>query len=313
MPARPLHAAWRRFDHPTLEWFVGPTDVVHGTNFVVPPTRRAGAVVTVHDLTAVRFPELCTPATLAFPDLVRRAARRGALVHTPSHAVAAEVVELLGLEEDRVRPVASGIPALPEVTDDQAQRVTSALVPPGVERYVLAVGTAEPRKDLPGLVAAFEELAPSRPGLGLVLAGPPGWGAGELAAAIAASPARGTVARLGWVDEVTLSSLVRRAAVLAYPSRYEGFGFPPLQAMALGVPVVTTATGALPEIAGPGSLLVPPGDPEALAAGLAEVLDHDERRHELVAAGRARAACFSWEACAEGLTALYDEARAARP
>lgn len=310
MPARPLHRSWRRRDFPPVEWFVGPTDVVHGTNFVVPPTRRAARVVTVHDLTTVRFPELCDASTLAFPALIRRAVDAGAWVHTPSAAVAAEVVDVFGVPADRVRPVHSGIPPLP-AADPAATAGVEGWPGRTGGRYVLAVGTFEPRKDLPTLVAAFGELAAGRPDLSLVLAGQPGWGAGAVEEAVERSSARQRIVRTGWVDDATVAALLRGADVLAYPSVYEGFGFPPLQAMAEGVPVVAAATGALPEVLGDAASLVPPRDPAALAAALAEVLDDEGRRDELVGRGRHRAAGFSWDRCAEGLVDLYRSAMAA--
>jgi glycosyltransferase involved in cell wall biosynthesis len=306
MPARPLHAAWGRADMPPIEWFVGHADVVHGTNYVVPPTRTAARVVTVHDLTTVRFPELCNRATLAFPALVRRAVAAGAWVHTHSASVAAEVTELLGAPATRVRPVASGVPPLPPPDPGAPAR----FLPPAAGRYVLAVGTAEPRKDLPGLVRAFDALAASRPDLALVLAGQAGWGADELDRAVAAAAARGRIARTGWVDDATLAGLLTGAAVLAYPSVYEGFGYPPLQAMAAGVPVVATRDGSLEEVLGDAALLVPVRDADALAGALAQVLDSETTASDLVARGRAHAAGYTWERCAAGLMDLYRQAAA---
>ena len=305
MPARPLHWSWRRLGRPSAEWFLGERDVVHGTNFVVPPTRRAGRVVTVHDLTAVWFPEMCSGPTLAYPDLIRRAVRSGAFVHTPSAFVAGEVVEAFGADPDRVRAVHSGIPGRREGDDANSKPVVTGLLPAGAGRFIVSLATAEPRKDLPGLVLAFSELAGSRPDVGLVLAGPPGWGDQQLAQAVAASPFSERIVRTGWLDDATVAALIGSATVLAYPSRYEGFGFPPLEAMARGVPVVATRAGAIPEVLGDGATLVPVGDVAALAEALADVLDSETRARELGAAGRRRADEFSWAACAEGLASLY--------
>jgi glycosyltransferase involved in cell wall biosynthesis len=321
MPARPLHAAWRRFGRPSVEWFVQDCDVVHGTNFVVPPTRRIGAVLTVHDLTVLRYPEMCERSTLAYPDLIRQALRRGAWIHTPSEYVAQEVVDLLGADPDRVRAVLSGAPtpqpgrAVAGGGDEGGGGAADeggppVALPPGTERYVLAIGTAEPRKDLPGLVHAFEAVARSRPELTLVLVGRDGWGAAALDEAIASSPVRERVVRTGWLDDRRVDRLLRGAAVLAYPSIYEGFGFPPLQAMAVGVPVVATRVGALPEVLGDAAELVPPRTPAALAGALADVLDDSQRRDRLVARGTRRTAELTWERCAEAMSALYREVAA---
>jgi glycosyltransferase involved in cell wall biosynthesis len=305
MPARPLHAAWAHAAIPPLEWFVGPADVVHGTNFVVPPTRRARTVVSVHDLTPLHHPEMCDHATLAYPGLIRRALHRGAWVHADSAFVAAEVSEAFGVELDRVRVVHPGIPELPAMDAAALSRLLGGLLPPGTSRYCLAVGTAEPRKDLPGLVRAFAEVAARHDDVALVLAGPSGWGEQALAGAILRSPARDRVVRTGWVEQAELGGLIARADVLAYPSLYEGFGFPPLQAMRAGVPVVATRAGSLPEVLGDGALLVDAADNDALAGGLERCLFDQDLRRLLKAAGSRRAEAFSWEDCAHGLESLY--------
>jgi len=305
MAARPLRAAWSALGRPAIEWWTGPVDVVHGTNFVVPPTRRAAAVVTVHDLTALHFPELCTPDVRRYPDLVRRALDRGAWVHAVSTFVAGEVVAELGAPPERVRAILNGGPDPGPSGDAAAGRARA-----GADRYVLALATVEPRKDHPTLVRAFAADALGGPlgGVRLVLAGPDGWGTEALDAALARSPAAERVTRLGWVDDAARASLLAGAAALAYPSRYEGFGLPPLEAMAAGVPVVATAVGAVPEVVGDAAVLVPPGDAEALAAALHEVLVDGDRADELRRRGRARVAAYDWDRTVDGLVALYREA-----
>lgn len=306
MVAAPLQRAWAQFDGPVIEWWTGRVDVVHGTNFVVPPAARAAEVVSVHDLTALRFPEMCQPATLRYPDLIRRAIRRGAWVHALSDAVAAEIADLLGAPAERIRVVAPGVPAW-------APAGAAAPAAAGGGRpYILAIGRAEPRKDLPLLVRAFDLVAAGQPDIELVLAGPPGWGEEALDAEVMWARHRDRIRRVGWISDGRKAELLAGAAAFAYPSVYEGFGIPPLEAMSAGVPVVATAAGGIPEAVGEAALLVPAGDRDALAGALTAVLVDPAVRARLVAAGRQRAAVFSWARCADGLEALYRDAAAAR-
>jgi glycosyltransferase involved in cell wall biosynthesis len=219
--------------------------------------------------------------------------------------VAAEVQEAFDVVADRVRVVSPGVPALPELTEAEARSARARLLPDVAGRYVLSIGTAEPRKDLPGLVRAFGDVAARHDDVFLVLAGPPGWGEAALEAAVDSSPARGRIVRTGWMEPSDLAAVLLDAAVLAYPSRYEGFGFPPLQAMTAGVPVVATRAGSLPEVLGDGALLVEVGDHDGLVESLSLCLDDDAVRTALVTAGSARVAGFGWDRCGAGLEALY--------
>lgn len=306
MPPQPLRTAWLRWDSPPAELWTGEVDVVHGTNFVVPPTRRAAAVMTVHDLTPVRFPELCSGDPLFYPQLLKRQLARGAWAHTVSQFVADEVVELLGADPERVVVVPEAVPPVEEADPDQGRRLA------GADRYVLALSTVEPRKDHLSLVRAFDRVADAHPDLRLVIAGMEAWGSDRLDEAVAAVRHSERISRLGYVSDGHRAALLRGASVLAFPSRYEGFGLPPLEAMVAGVPVVATTAGSLPEVLGDAALLVPVGDDGALAEAIDAALNGNGLRDRLVAAGREQAARYSWDRSAAGLVDLYRRAVAAR-
>jgi glycosyltransferase involved in cell wall biosynthesis len=305
VPARLVRHAWMRVDLPRIERWTGAVDVVHATNYVAPPT-RAPMVLSVYDLTFVRYPELCTADVRQYPVLVRRALARGATVHATSDFVAGEVRAEFGLPGERV---VRAYPGLAPVTRGDARR---GRVHATADRYVLALGTIEPRKNLPRLVRAFDALAGDDGEVRLVLAGADGWGAEELTQAVARAGHGDRVHRLGYVDAATRRDLLAGASVLAYPSLYEGFGFPPLEAMANDVPVVAGAAGAVPEVVGDAALLVDPLDVDAIAGALACALDDGTTRARLVAAGQARVTSFSWAIAASELRALYGRLRCER-
>jgi glycosyltransferase involved in cell wall biosynthesis len=291
---------WGWVDRPAVARALGDVDVVHGTNFVVPPTASAARTVTIHDTWCLRRPRSCPPNVRPFRRAVGRALATGAWAHVSTEAVDAEVHALYGDVRTWVAPF--GVPPLAE----------PGTVPSPVEgtRFVLAVGTLEPRKRIDHLVAAFAIVAEDDADLRLVLAGADGPAGGDVERAIDALPAavQSRVHRLGHVDEPTRAALLLAAEVLAYPSADEGFGFPVLESMAAGTPVVATAVGGIPEVAGDAALLVPlSDDPAPLAAALRSAR---ERREELVARGRARAAQFSWHEHAAGMAELWRRAAA---
>jgi len=167
---------------------------------------------------------------------------------------------------------------------------------------MLAIGTVEPRKGLPDLVAAFDRIADSIPDVHLKIAGPGGWGEDALDAGIGSARHRDRIHRIGWVED--RSTLMAGARLLAYPSLYEGFGLPPLEAMSLGVPVVATTAGAIPEVVGDAALLVAPGDGAALAEALLVAATDATARARLIAAGTERVPLFTWERAGRQLADL---------
>lgn len=311
VPARVLMGAWARADWPSAERWLGDADVVHGTNFVVPPMRNRPTTVTVHDCWCAREPTQCEPARAAFTALVQRAVGRGAWLHVSTQYMAAEVAELYGTVE-RVVVVPFGVPPVDPLPDGEDCRMPPSV---GDGPFVLALGTVDPRKGYGALVRAFALACAGGDldDLRLVVAGPDGPGRPALDDALAALPAgvADRVVILGWVDDRLRRSLLAQATVVAYPSRYEGFGFPVLEAMAAGVPVVATAAGGVPEVVGDAAEVVAVGDDDALAAGLVRVAGDSERRAQLVAAGTARAATFTWQRTAAGMVDLWQRAIAA--
>ncbi len=302
LPARAARAVWERIEWPTIEPWAGRVDVVHGTNYVVPPSRVA-RLVSVHDLTAIRFPEMCTPDVRRMPVLLKRSLRRGAHVHTDSHFVADEVHAELGVERARIHTIAPGVP----IAHESLATARRHPHPFDGRPFALALGTVEPRKDLPMLVAAFAETASQLPDLTLVIAGADGWGSEALGAAIAGLPSaiRARIIRETNVDDDRRSALLVHASFVVYPSLYEGFGFPPLEAMAARTPVIATSAGSLPEVLGNGAEFVDVGDIAALFDAMIRVASDGRRRSELVENGQRRVDQYQWPITAEKFVALY--------
>jgi glycosyltransferase involved in cell wall biosynthesis len=318
MPARPLRELWRRTNAAPIEWWTGPLDIVHGTNFVVPPSKRAVQLVSVHDMTTVRFPELCTRDTLQYPGLLRRSIACGAHVHTDSAFVAAEVAEHFAMDPAKVHTIHLGLPTM-NAPATNAPAMNAPVMSRAVENfatplhqgppYLLAIGTIEPRKDYPSLLRAFALLAPSHPDLRLLIVGQTGWGEQAFFETLGQLPKEvsARIDLLGFVDDHERTSLLLGASLLVYPSVYEGFGLPPLEAMAAGVPVVATTAGSLPEILGDAALLVASGDHAALAEAIQRVLRDSCLASNLVEKGLLRAADFTVDTMISRFTGLYQE------
>lgn len=271
-------------------------------------------VVTVHDVAVLRFPRLFRPWHGAYARAVLpRLARRARQVIAVSQATKRDVVELLGVPAGRVTVVPNGVhPAMSLVPADssRAHAVRERYRLP--ERFVLTVGAIEPRKNLARLLAAVEHLRtrPEASDLVLVHAGPEGWLADGVRRAGLGTVPDGPVRFIGRVPSEDLAVLYRLARCCAYPSLWEGFGLPVVEAMACGCPVLTSSVSALPEVAGDAAVLVDPTSTEEIADGLARLWTEDELCASLARRGRERAGRFSWERAARETTAVYDAALA---
>jgi glycosyltransferase involved in cell wall biosynthesis len=286
---------------------LGP-DVFHGVHYTLPPGLRVPATVTFHDATMLTMPEVherskrlwfqrAIPAGTARADrviCVSESARQGAIDHAGADPARTHTVPL-AVDHDRYRPADGPRP----------DRIRAICEGP----YLLWVGALEPRKDVPTLVDAFEQLAGEIPHA-LVLVGPDAWGTEAITERIAASPVRDRIVRTGWIDEDTKADLYRHAAAFAYPSLAEGFGLPVLEAMACGTPTVTTTGSAPEEVAGDAALTVAPRHAGALAAAIARALGEEAER--LRVAGPARAARYTWQATADGTVDVWRWACASR-
>jgi glycosyltransferase involved in cell wall biosynthesis len=301
---RPARIAWTQLLAGRAARAAG-ADLLHGVHYELPLAARLPQVVTVHDLTLLTNPEWHEAGKVRwFGWALRRAVRTARRVLCVSATTARDLAERLEVAPERIDVTRLGTDLRPAgPAEVAALRRRLGLDGP----YVLGLGTVEPRKDLPTLVRAFAALAGELPHR-LVLAGLAGWGQGALAAAITGSGVADRVLCTGYLPEADKAALLTGAEVFAYPSRYEGFGLPVLEAMACGTPVVTTTGGSLPEVAGDAALLVEPGDPDALAAALAKLAGDPAARQAAAARGRARAAGFTWERCAAETVAAYRRA-----
>jgi glycosyltransferase involved in cell wall biosynthesis len=307
-------------------------DILHGTNFSVYPRKTARTLLTLYDLTFLRYPQYVDGVARRYGDRIWQYLQWTDRILTISEHSKRDIVELLGVAPERVHVtylasryasamLEQGATVAPEWTDARPGLVfppPGLAAPPGLtappsglaydfsQSYILFVSTLEPRKNVTGLIAAFDHLkrteaVPHH----LVLVGRRGWNAEPIFEAMARSPWAQQIHHLDYLDDAAVEYLYRHAAVFAFPSHYEGFGLPVLEAMALGVPVVTSNTSSLPEVAGDAAVLVDPAEPESIAAGLAAVVGDAQRRAELIQRGFAQVQKFSWRATALGTVQAY--------
>jgi glycosyltransferase involved in cell wall biosynthesis len=302
LPRVALYEAWHRLRRPSVERATGRVDVIHATGIAMPPATRP-VVSTVHDLSYLDYPEMFSRTGLRF---FRRALELtladARLVLCSSLATVARC-RAAGFDDVRLRHVPLGVRVVP--ASEAAVRAVRERH--GLDgRYVLWTGTVEPRKNLRRLLEAFAGVdAP----VSLVLVGPAGWNE-DLEAVLASLPetVRARIRRLGWVTAEDLAALYAGASVFCFPSLLEGFGFPVVEAMAHGTPVVTSTGTSTEELVADGAgLAVDPADADAIAEALSRVLADDALAARLAAAGRARAAEYTWDRSAALVEQAYHD------
>jgi glycosyltransferase involved in cell wall biosynthesis len=299
VPGKLLNLAWHRLEWPPAEQIAGHAfDVTHSLHPLLLPARNAAQVVTVHDLDFLAHPER-TRAEIRrdYPALARAHAQRADRVIAVTQFTSLEVQRQLGVPAERISVCPPGAPAW------EPRRQAPA------DGYILFVGTLEPRKNLGALLDAYALLASRRRDVPkLVVAGRALPGAEPWLDRMARAPLRGHVEHVGYVEAARRRALYEGARLLVQPSFNEGFGMPVLEAMTVGVPVVSSNRGALPEVLGDAGPLVDPDDREALASAVARLLDDEAFAAACAAQGVRRARQFSWNATAQGVYEAYRRA-----
>jgi glycosyltransferase involved in cell wall biosynthesis len=307
LPASPLWT-WTPFVFPG-DLRRRRADLAH-VQYITPPVAPCPLVTTIHDVAFRRFPHLFPlKHRLLLNWLVPLSARLAVAVITGSEATKRDLVELYDLPPEKiaVTPYAADAAYRPMDREQARELVARRLGVPAP--YLLSVGVLQPRKNLPRLVRAYTRVAREIPHR-LVLVGKEGWAPDELRDAVAACPPGREPLFTGYVPDADLPALYAGADLFLYPSLYEGFGLPPLEAMACGAPVITSDTSSLPEVVGDAGVTVDPEDEEAIGEAIVRLLADRRRRADLRERGIRRAAGFTWERTARETVAVYERALA---
>jgi glycosyltransferase involved in cell wall biosynthesis len=302
LPGRFAQNLWKRINFPPYHWFSGPADVYHFPNFIRPPLTQGKSVVTIHDTAFLRLPETIEEKNYRYlSSCIRPTLERADAVICVSAFTARELEELLHVPASKLRVIHSGLdPAHQRATPQKIQHTRERL---GLNRpYLLTVGTLEPRKNYPFLIELFEQLNFDGD---LVIAGGQGWKTGPITEKLRASPRAGHIHVLNYVYEDDLAALYSGAELFVMTSLYEGFGFPPLEAMQCGTPVVAAATGSLPEVLGEAALLIQGFDLDAWRTAVTRLLETPSLCKQYSARGVAQAARYAWPVTARQTWEVY--------
>ena len=291
-----------------IESFVGLVDLFHATDFVLPPhLPSTKTILTVHDLSFVRVPEAAPPLLKAYLDeVVPRSAQSATHILVDSRATGNDLGSLYDVSPERITVLYGGVDARFR-RDVKRELLLREKYRIGDRPYIFSVGTVQPRKNYVRLVDALKRIRAQGLDVQLVIAGGQGWLEGPLYKALEDEGISVYVRLIGFVDEDDLPGLYSCALCVAFPSLYEGFGFPVLEGMACGVPVMTSNISSLPEVAGDAALMVNPYDTEEISETLVKVITDTTLRSTMIAAGYEQVKQFTWESSAKQLLQIYDD------
>lgn len=310
LPGRVVQKAWQYAHFPPFDWLAGKADLYHFPNFVCPPLGRGKSVVTIHDVSFLRYPDFTEEKNRRYltAQIARTAARADRII-TDSRFSGQEIAELLQVSSERISPIHLGIspdfrPA--DAAAVEAMRNRHGLVRP----YLLTLSTIEPRKNLPFLVDLFEQLTDFDGDL--VICGHPGWKYEPVLERIRTSKRAASIKLLGHLGDGDLPALYSGASLFLCSSNYEGFGFPPLEAMACGTPVLSSAGGSLAEVLGDAAAVRHDFDLDGWVTDLWRLLSDDTLRAEYRRRGLLQAAQYRWEKTARETWAVYCDVASGR-
>ncbi len=304
IPGKYAQQAWKRLQWPPFDWFSGKADLYHFPNFTIPPLTQGKKIVTIHDMSFLRYPEFSEKKNLDYLSaFIHDTVRRADAILTVSEFSKKETSELLGLDPALIFATPLGITqGCARPTDAQITQTRHHLK---LDRpYLLSVGTLEPRKNIPFLIEVFDQMKEFDGDL--VIAGMKGWKVEPILQSMKNATRRDRIRYLEFVPDGELFALYAGAELFVTTSFYEGFGLPPLEAMACGTPVVSSVGGSLPEmLTGPAAVLIPGFEAEVWATTMLSLLNNPARRQKLAQNAPAHAARFSWADTARKTLAVY--------
>lgn len=293
-----------------VESFIGRVKLYHATDFTLPPTLpTTKTILTVHDLSFVRAPETATPILKRYLDrVVPWSVKRANHVIADSQATKDDLVELYGTPAEKVSVLLSGVDPRFSPTNDSSliQKVRQKYKIPDGD-YIISVGTVQPRKNFTRVIEALHALGDDFAGVNLVIVGGKGWLDAPVYETVQKLGLQTRVIFTGFADDTDIPALYSGASLTAYPSLYEGFGFPIIESMACGTPVITSNVSSMPEVAGDAALLVDPYDVSAIATSMRLLLTDADLREKLIQQGFQQAQRFTWQRAAQELIQIYEQ------